>query len=99
MTDVNIAVEMMADAYQDKFETALLISADSDLTPPVKKVKELFKDKRIVAAFPPKRSSARLAANVDASFTISRGRLSESLLPEKVTKSDGVTIARPTSWR
>lgn len=31
MTDVNIAVEMMADAAQDRFDTALLISADSDL--------------------------------------------------------------------
>lgn len=31
MTDVNIAVEMMRDAFQDRFDAALLISADSDL--------------------------------------------------------------------
>src|SRR5437870_225149 len=31
MTDVNIAVELMKDAFQDEFDTALLISADSDL--------------------------------------------------------------------
>ena len=100
MTDVNIAVEMMADAYQNKFDTALLISADSDLTPPVKKVKELFPSKKITAAFPPKRNSARLASAVDASFTIGRGRVSQSLLPEKVTKkSDGVIIRRPNEWR
>src|SRR5579872_5314912 len=35
MTDVNIAVEMMTDAFEDRFDTAMLISGDSDLTPPV----------------------------------------------------------------
>lgn len=34
MTDVNIAIEMLNDAYQDRFDTALLISADSDLRAP-----------------------------------------------------------------
>lgn len=32
MTDVNIAVEMLTDVYQNLFDTAILISADSDLT-------------------------------------------------------------------
>jgi uncharacterized LabA/DUF88 family protein len=99
MTDVNIAVEMIADAQQDRFDTALLISADSDLTPPVKKIKELFPDKRVVAAFPPERNSQRLASVVDAYFTIGRGRLSQSLLPERVQKSDGYVIKRPERWR
>lgn len=99
MTDVNIAVEMMADAYQDRFDTALLISADSDLTPPVKKVKELFESKRVVAAFPPKRNSQRLASAVDAHFTIGRGRLAHSLLPQSIEKSNGVVISRPEQWK
>lgn len=99
MTNVNIAVEMMADAYQNKFDTALLISADSDLAPPAKKVKELFKDKRVVAAFPPKRNSQRLGSAVDAYFTIGRGRLANSLLPQSVEKSNGVVIYRPKRWK
>ena len=32
MTDVNIAVQMLTDAYQDNFDIAMLITADSDLT-------------------------------------------------------------------
>ena len=53
MTDVNIAVEMMADAYQDRFDTALrLISADSDLVGPVQAVRP-FSVKRTVVAFDP----------------------------------------------
>jgi uncharacterized LabA/DUF88 family protein len=31
MTDVNISVELMKDAFQDRFDVAFLISADSDL--------------------------------------------------------------------
>ena len=33
MTDVNIAVEMLTDAFQNKFDTAILISADTVLKP------------------------------------------------------------------
>jgi uncharacterized LabA/DUF88 family protein len=42
MTDVNIATEMMTDAFQDRFDTALLISADSDLKSPLEAIKNLF---------------------------------------------------------
>ena len=47
MTDVNIAVEMLGDAYENLFDTALLISADSDLSAPVAKVQALFPAKRV----------------------------------------------------
>ena len=32
MTDVNIAVELLCDAHADAFDTAILLSADGDLT-------------------------------------------------------------------
>lgn len=99
MTDVNIAVEMMSDALQDNFDAALLISADSDLTPPVEKIKKLFPNKRVVAAFPPARNSQRLASAADAQFTIGRGRLARSLLPKTIKKSNGFLIKRPAEWR
>jgi hypothetical protein len=35
MTDVNIAVELLCDAFDDSFDTAIVISADSDLAPPI----------------------------------------------------------------
>jgi uncharacterized LabA/DUF88 family protein len=42
MTDVNIALQMLADAFQNAFDTALLVSADSDLVGPVRTVQTLF---------------------------------------------------------
>jgi hypothetical protein len=60
MTDVNIAVELLGDAFQDVFDTALLISADSDLIAPITAIKKLFPNKRVIVACPPGRFSQNL---------------------------------------
>lgn len=38
-SDVNIATHLVADAYQNKFECAVLLSNDADLTPPLLHIK------------------------------------------------------------
>ena len=78
MTDVNIAVEMMADAFQDCWDTALLISGDSDLTAPIMNIRHSFPAKRVVVAFPPNRHSAQLQKVAHAYFTIGRRKLAVS---------------------
>jgi len=99
MTDVNIAISLTEDAFNNRFDTALLISGDSDLVGPVLQVKHLHPQKRIVIAFPPARNSARLKAEAHASFVISRKTLKDSQLPEAVTKTDGYILTRPACWK
>lgn len=99
MTDVNIAVEMLTDAFQNAFDTAILISADSDLIAPIKKVKQLFTSKKIVVAFPPARFSFALKEIANSSFVIGRKNLAKSVFPEKVVKPDGFILKRPERWR
>ncbi len=99
MTDVNIAVELLSDAYENKFDTAILVSADSDLIAPIKTIHRLFKEKRIVIAFPPARHSFALKEIASASFTIGRKKLADSLFPDEVKKSDGYILKRPTRWK
>jgi len=99
MTDVNVAVEILKDAYQDKFDVALLISADSDLVPPIKTVRELFPNKRVVIACPPGRYSVDLADSANRSFVISRRRIAKSLLPDEIKKEDGYILRCPLSWK
>jgi len=99
MTDVNIAVEILKDAYQDEFDVALLISADSDLVPPVKTVRELFPNKRVVVASPPGRYSIGLANSASKSFVISRRNVAKSLLPEEIEKADGYILRCPALWK
>lgn len=60
MSDVNLANELLADAFQGQFDTALVISADSDLAAPIKTVRRLFPEKRVIVATPPKRHSNEL---------------------------------------
>lgn len=45
-TDVNIATEMLLDAFNNKFEKALLISADSDLVPPINAIRDKYPEKK-----------------------------------------------------
>jgi uncharacterized LabA/DUF88 family protein len=98
MTDVNIAVEMLQDAFTDAFDTALVLSADSDLTAPVEAVRKGLPDKRIVLACPPNRQSKRLEAAAHAAFRIGRKKLKDSQFPDEVAKPDGFVLRRPASW-
>lgn len=98
MTDVNIATELIADAYADRFDTAILISADSDLTSPLLKIRALFPAKRLVVAFPPDRFSNNLKKTAHGHFIIAPATLSASQLPNPVVKPDGFALQRPTGW-
>ncbi len=99
MTDVNIATNMLLDAYQNKYEMAMLISGDSDLVPPIKAVHENFSLKRVFVAFPPKRHNSTVAAVAKGSLIIGRKKLVESQLDLSIQKkSDGFILNKPTDW-
>lgn len=99
MTDVNIAVELMTDAFQDRFDTAILISADSDLVGPIVALHRLFPAKRVIVAFPPERFSANLRNVASAHLQIGRAVIANSQLPETVISASGFPLQRPASWR
>ena len=81
MTDVNIAVELLGDAQDDIFDTAIVITADGDLAGPVRAIRRRYPAKRIIVAFPPGRHSSGLRGEANATFQIGRGVLNSSLLP------------------
>lgn len=99
MTDVNIATELLSDAFQDEYDTALLCSGDGDLVGPIKAVNRLFPKKRIVVAFPPNRSSKELRRIATAHTSIPRVVLAKSVFPDRVRKADGFVLRRPSEWR
>jgi hypothetical protein len=98
MTDVNIAIELLVDAQQDNFDTALLVSADSDLTGPVVKVRTLFPKKRVLVAFPPDRVSERLKREASAWTNIGKDAIRGNQLPNPVVKAGGVELWKPVEW-
>jgi len=98
MTDVNIATQMIIDAYTDKYDTAILISGDSDLVPPIKAVHENFKSKRVVVFFPPKRSNNSVSAVAKGSLIIGRKKIKDSQFDDEVTKVGGFVLKKPKEW-
>lgn len=56
-TDVNISVRMQEDCINDKVDTLVLVSADSDLIPPLESISRTFPNKTIKVYFPPSRYS------------------------------------------
>lgn len=89
----------MVDALQDRFDAALLVSADSDLLAPIKALRELYPAKRVIPVFPPARFSAALRSECDGCLHISRAILVQSLLPDAIIKADGYALHRPATWR
>lgn len=97
-TDVNIAAALIEDAVLDRYDTALLISADSDLCPAIVTMKRLCPEKRIIAVFPPKRNSADLKRAVDGYLPLGDDKVRQAQLPTEVVNNAGITLRRPKYW-
>ncbi len=98
MTDVNISVELMKDAFQDRFDVALLISADSDLVSPIHSIQQLFPNKKVTSIFPPGRFSSALKSIATRTLRMGVLELAKSLLPNQINKN-GIVLNRPVTWR
>ena len=99
MTDVNIAVELLTDAFQDSFDTALIVSADSDLLGPIKAVKRMFPSKRSIIVFPPNRNSSALRQTADGVYYLDPILLAKCTFPEQVQTASGYMVSRPVDWQ
>ena len=97
-TDVSIAVALVTDSAQDFMDSALIISADSDLAPAVRAAHQVKPSLFVTAAFPPMRFSNELKSLMSASFEIGYSKIRRSLLPEEF-QSEGRTYRRPQKWR
>ncbi len=99
MTDVNIATSIIVDAFKDKYDMAMLISGDSDLSPPIKAIHELFKQKRVFIAFPPKRHNSTMAIVSRGSMIIGRKKLVDAQFNEEVISKTGFKLRIPDQWK
>jgi len=102
-TDVNIALYLLRDAQQDRYDRALLISGDSDLAPAVRMVRSLYpnKDFRIIAPYgrPYSMDLVRAAGGSAHARRMKLLHVERSLLPERVLGSNGSLVAtRPLKY-
>ena len=95
-TDVNIACEMLADAYENRCDVAFLVSGDSDLVTAVEKIRAI--GKKVIIVSPPRRKSFELNRVASASLHIDQNRLKKCLLPAEISIGKK-TITMPEEWK
>lgn len=96
-SDVNLAVHLVHDGHLGHYETAVVISNDSDLAEAIRLVREDLKlPVGVISPF--KTLTHRLRAQASFTRPIRTGHLQASQLPAVIRDADGRTIHKPKGW-
>ena len=95
-SDVNIATHLVSDAYEDRYDTAVLITNDSDLLTPVKLVTERL-GKKVGILNPQPHPAFVLRAAATFFKQIRPGVLAMSQFANPLADATGV-FHKPSSW-
>jgi uncharacterized LabA/DUF88 family protein len=98
-SDVNIATYLLVDAFDNEYETAVVVTNDSDLAEPIRLVRQKFKKKVLVLhpCRPGRKPSFELHKVATKSLLVDTSLLAASHLPGTLTDAHG-TIHKPTTW-
>jgi uncharacterized LabA/DUF88 family protein len=99
-TDVDIAVKMINDVVLDRCDITILVSADSDIIPPINFIKEFKPLHKIFVYFPPNRFSYDLKgkAHRDVKLENHEAKFQDSLLDSPFILKNGTELTKPSSW-
>lgn len=100
-TDVRLATTIFDDVVNNRCDTSIIVTADSDIVPTIDLCKKFNKNHKIFTYFPPKRISNNLEKKSDAVINLNTygNRFRDNMLPDIVTLKEGTTISRPTEWK
>ena len=100
-TDVRIATQIVADAYEKNCDIAIIVSADSDMIPAVELAKAA--GQKLFIYFPPNHHSNNLAMMANGKPVIMgkyRARFNQSILPDVVhLKAENYDLHIPEKWK
>ncbi len=99
-TDVKIATKMISDVVNDICDISILVSADSDLIPPIEFIRNFKPTHKIYVYFPPARFSSNLnaIANNTKKLDGSNIAFANAQLPNEITTATGFVIRKPPKW-
>ncbi|MFH0793784.1 MAG: NYN domain-containing protein, partial [bacterium] len=97
-SDVNLATHLIADAIDDIYDVAYVVSGDSDLSDAIRMVRRRYADKSVFVWFPPGRASTDLTSAASQSGIIGKKRFSRNQLPPQIRKADGFILEKPAEW-
>ncbi|KQC09143.1 MAG: hypothetical protein APR62_03115 [Smithella sp. SDB] len=100
-TDVNISVKLFQSAYDDTFDTGILVTGDSDIVPAIRAVKESFPAKRIGVVIPIGRSAEDMKNACDFHMKMKEKHLRDSQFPDSIVidPAKSITLNRPATWK
>ena len=100
-TDVNIATNMIRDVVLERCDLSILISADSDLIPPIDFIKEYKPIHKIITFFPPNRFSYDLQKKSNSFIKLDNHELKfkNAILDDEITLPNGYVLKRPVHWK
>lgn len=96
-SDVNLALHVLNDAWQDAYDCAVVVSNDSDLAESLQLVKS--QHRKVIGVVTPgaptRKTSWQLRKHADFVRPIRSWMLEQSQLPSPIP---GTTIKKPTGW-
>ncbi len=97
-TDVRIACKLLELAVQDKFDTCLLLSADSDLVPAIETLNQLAPEKNVVLVTPPSKAKIdKLKRLCSQHIRVGVNDLQRTQFPDEIINDAGYVLRNP--WR
>ncbi len=101
-TDVNIALQLLDDAYHDRADRFIVVSGDSDLVPALEMIKAQWPAKKLYVYVPsrhPIRGAAvELRSAADKHRTFPQALLKVCQFPATVPDGRGGVIHKPPEW-
>lgn len=95
-SDVNLATELLNDAFHNRFECAIVVSGDSDLLAPIRVV--MNEMKRPVGVLNPQRNPCRVLEAAATFYRhVRKSSLARSQFPPALEDATG-TITKPAAW-
>lgn len=103
-TDVNLSVRMMGDCFNNRTDIVVLVSADTDLIPPIDFILNNFSGKKVKVYFPPTNHSFDISGYMKAHksnivhLESNISKFNNAVMPETVT--DGTkSYTIPDCWK
>jgi uncharacterized LabA/DUF88 family protein len=99
-SDINLALYILQHAFENRYDTLFLVTADSDLLAVIYRLKTLFPKLEIVLLIPPGRGKLAAALKKEAHrwYEIKPSHLKGALLPPRVVGENGHMVIRPSEY-
>ena len=97
-TDVNLAIHLVKGALKREFDTAIVVSNDTDLVPAIQLAQAEAPAIKIGVLFPLNRHSSQLKQIASFALRTKLSQFRKAQFPDPYVLPDGSSLAKPCTW-